>query len=162
MVVRLLAVVVVAGSLALIAWVVLASAYPAAHGPVYSVVAVRGELARDPHAWVGQVVRLRARAELCPPEIADAGVGCGPAHPVLAPPEAADVAEPLPLVPGPGAPLTFLRHFPPLASLLPAPQQIVWGAVWVYRVRLSVAACDAYQPPPCYAAQLLDAAPGAL
>lgn len=161
MAVRFLAFLVAVSGLAIVAWVTLASAYPAAHGPVYSVARVRGQLARDPRAWVGRVVRLRARAELCPAEIADEGAGCGPAHPVLAPPDAADAAEPLPLAAVPDPPLpALLRRLPPLAGMLPAPQRVDWGSVAVYRVRLATAVCDPYQPPPCYAAQLLAGAPG--
>jgi hypothetical protein len=54
----------------------------------------------------------------------------------------------------------FVRRLPVVDHLLPALQVVDWGSVSIYRVRLSVATCDAYQPPPCYAARLLDAAPG--
>lgn len=128
--------------------------------PVYSVATLRADLAREPRAWVGRTVRVRARPEICPREIEDEGMGCGSWRPTLVPPTVSDPGDFLLLVRGPGDPLlTTLRRLPALGRLLPAPQVVNWGAVAVYRVRLRVAGCDPYEPPPCYVAALLDPAP---
>jgi hypothetical protein len=51
----------------------------------------------------------------------------------------------------------------PLAGLLvPTPQQIRWGALTTYRVRLHAAPATICASTPCYEALLLDVGPGSL
>jgi hypothetical protein len=128
--IRILTLLRITIGLAAAAWAAHASVQSTSQGPVYSLAEVRGQLTRDPQEWLGRIVRVRARAQLCPPEIADAGVGCSPWHPVLAPLEASDPTEPLPLVRGSGFSLSaFVRRLTLLDYLLPGLQVVDWGSV---------------------------------
>jgi hypothetical protein len=61
-----------------------------------------------------------------------------------------------------GAVLSFARRIPVLSSMLPDPQVLHWEVVYTYRVRLRAGPFPFCGIGPCYAALLLDAAPGAL
>jgi hypothetical protein len=155
-----------AGALVLAGCAALAMMRPTSQDPVYSVSTLRADLRRDPEAWVGRTVRVRAIAQVCEvcggQQVRLPGTGTDAAGSLplmlLMPAEATGGAEPLPLVIAPGSPrLEFLRHVPLLDHLVPAPQTIQWAVVAVYRVQLRVAICAAGVPPPCYATVVLDA-----
>jgi hypothetical protein len=151
----------VVSALALAVGGMLSALRPPEQGPVYSVAAVQAGLAQDAGAWVGRTVRARGMVLFSGCLSWDAG-GSAPC------PDASvylldqDGAHLLPVVAGQSDPLlAALRRLPLAGRLVPAPQQIRWGALTTYRVRLSAAPTTLCGTPPCYAAQLLDTAPAA-
>jgi hypothetical protein len=128
--------------------------------PVYTLAALRASLERDPSAWLGRTVRMRAipalrwcfvwttpspSCQLWEPALVGTGTGA---------------AEPLPLAWGSApAPLAYLRRVPVLGALAPPPQAIRWGAPGIYRVQLHATTCFAPGMSPCYEAMVLDSSP---
>lgn len=130
------------------------------HGPVYSVAELRAQLAHDPRGWVGRTVRVRGRATACAIRIDRGYFRCMPRQPRLDDPSTDATTEPLLLAwADPGPVLTAMRRVPLLGNLLPAPQQVDWGAVVTYRVQLRTATRGSCGGTACYEALVLDAAP---
>jgi hypothetical protein len=133
-----------------------------AGGMVYTVAQVQAHLVGDAPAWVGRAVRVHALAEPCPAwGSPHAPLHCREPEPVLVDPAGADLADPLPLVVGPGSPLLAALRRLPLAGgwvpTLPAPP---WEVLRTYRVRLQAATGSSCDATACFAALLLDVAPG--
>jgi hypothetical protein len=124
-------------------------------GPVYTVAQVQAHLERAPTAWLGRTVRVRGWVDGCPgSSTADVLPECWGRTLYYLTDATAPATEPLVVVKGDRGPL--------LGALLSAPQTLHWGADASYRVQLQPApAAGCYPTPPCYAALLLDAAPGA-
>jgi hypothetical protein len=132
-----------------------------ASGPVYTVAALRAQLAHDPDAWVGRTLQVRALASVCTAWLwAPHASPCLNWAPALTDP--ADGAEALPLVIGAAPPLlAFLRRLPLIGPGAPAPQEPRWNLIATYRIQLHAASCGPSDRRPCYSALLLDAAPDA-
>jgi hypothetical protein len=126
---------------------------------VYSVLALKAALARQPRTWAGRTVLVRGIAvgllgpgcvpgAWCEAGLVDAGMPL-------------DTSTVLPLKLQSAAPLvTLLRRMPPLARFMPAPQALRWGRPATYRIQIHLQPAAACAAPPCYDALLLDA-PGA-
>jgi hypothetical protein len=165
--IRTLVVLAALGSLA-VACVILAVVPHAGQEPVYSVAALSADLRREPAAWVGRTVRVRAIAEVCTvcggwQPVQPSGPGTDTAAPLpptlLKSAEGTGATAAIPIVIAPGSPPpAFLRQIPLLDRLVAAPHTVQWSVVAVYRVQLCAAGCAAGLPPQCYAAVLLDAA----
>jgi hypothetical protein len=141
--------------------VVAAGGSQAAQGPVHTVADLRERLIAQPAAWVGRTVRVRGIVLFSGCLAWDAGGGapCPDSSVYLLDQDGAHL---LPVVVGKPDPLLAAwRRLPLAGKLVPAPQQIQWGALTTYRARLSAAPTTLYATPPCYAAQLLDIAPAA-
>jgi hypothetical protein len=143
----------------------LARAMSGGNGPVLAAPAVADALARDPHAWLGRVVRVRGSVVGI-----DFGTceGLCPAWPqgaylALSGNQGMYRSPALPLRPGGEDPVLGLaRRIPLLGTLVPPAQRLTID-VAVYRVRLQAAQCVTGGPPAaqgrCFVAVLLDAAP---
>jgi hypothetical protein len=123
---------------------------------------VHAALTQQPASWIGRTVKVRGILEgpfvfcgatrPCPPPtlgLIDAeNESIGPDHylPVLAGP--------------PVQPWAFLRRLPALSRFLPAPQQLHFGLMALYRVRLQAAPdlCSRNHDILCYEGIVLDAA----
>jgi hypothetical protein len=129
-------------------------------GPVYTVAALRAQVAQDPEAWMGRTVQVRALASVCTAWLTAAHVSpCLNWRPALTDPH--DDGDALPLVSGPvPPPVALLRRLPLIGQMAPAPQSPRWDGMDVYRVQLHALSCGPPQQPECYEALLLDAAPG--
>ena len=130
-------------------------------GPVYSVAALNTRLARDPEAWAGKIVRIRAIAEPCPAwGSPHSPLHCTTIRPDLVDLNGPDLSEPLLLVVSPEDRLLTLIHQVPILSRIvppvPAPR---WEDLRTYRVRLRAAPAGSCSSPPCYEAVLVDATP---
>lgn len=136
--------------------------------PVYSVAALRAGLLRSPGRWVEHTVRVRGVADSRCQTGSGAGLP-GRGQPVcsawradLQDPAGARATAEVSLLLAPPALLTALRRLPLARWLVGAPQQIQWGTLSTYRVRLQAAPPAMCATPPCYAALLLDAVPDGL
>jgi hypothetical protein len=131
-------------------------------GAVYTVAQLQGRLAHHPGAWVGWAVRVRALAEPCPAWGSPHGpLHCREPEPVLVDPAGTDLADPLPLVVGPGSPLlAALRRLPLAGGWVPALPSPAWDVLNTYRVRLQAAPGSNCDAATCFAALLLDVTPG--
>lgn len=128
-------------------------------GPVLSVHAiVEAAPARDPH-WLDTPRLVRAIATRC-----SARLGRGERTPCIDPqPSLIDASnsgvDALPLgwaAPSPWR--AFLRRIPLLGTMVTAPQQVRWGTVATYLVRVRPAPCTVGGTLSCYWALLVDAA----
>jgi hypothetical protein len=154
-----------------------------AGGPTYTVGEVEAGLQKDPAAWLGRTIRLRASALPFPaPCRGPTQAACGGSYWLVKQSSLVDslasnqdgyggwsVAEvdqlfsqPAPvsllLYPEPDRLLATLRRVPWLGGLLPRPQPVFGGVI--YRVRLRLAERDAHCGyGPCYWAILADAGP---
>jgi hypothetical protein len=127
--------------------------------PVYSVVELHANLTRRPAAWVGRIVWVQglAVASGCQTWPAPEGTDCRDWRQGIADPRRVEV---LPLAEGvPNPLLAILRRVPLLSTVMPPPQQLRWGAVTTYRVRVRLAPASSCSILPCYEVVLLDAAP---
>lgn len=126
-------------------------------GLVYSVEEVTAQLERNPAAWVGRDVHIRAVAEPCPAwGSPHSPLHCKSSRPILADPDGADLSEPLPLVVNPESPLlAFVRTLPLPAWLAPPPATPTWERVRTYRVRLRPTAVQGCGAARCFEALLL-------
>lgn len=131
--------------------------------PEYTLAALLGNLQRDPHGWLGQVVRVRAIVTGTPHWVSAPGsltrvadmtqlrlVDVGGMGAVVSVPLLLSQADPL---------VAALRQLPLAGPALPSVQQPRWGESAVYRIqlrRIAHPARGAY-----YDAVLVDAAPGA-
>lgn len=124
-------------------------------GPIYSVALARAAIARQPNAWVGRTIRLRAIA------FPLAGTGCPQVQPMCAAvlltdsASGLDDAATLRAYPGPTDALwQLVRRLPLGDRFVPAGPAIDWAVPAIYRVRFvsqPFAVCTA----PCLAAQIL-------
>ena len=106
---------------------------------VYTVAEVQAKLAHDPEAWLHRTLRVRgiAVAAGCAGQTPDSTSLCGPPHFSLSDADPSGGPARLTLVWAGGSPLlTALRRLPLLGRFAPAPQEIRWEVVAVYRVRL--------------------------
>jgi hypothetical protein len=128
---------------------------------VYTVAQLRAHLHRDPAAWVGRTLWVRGRIAGCPGILPPAAQSvCREWDRYYLTDTAAPATEPLPVErENPDPLLAALRRLPLGGRLLPAEQQIHWGMLTTYRVRVRVAPALVCRRPPCYEALLLDAAP---
>jgi hypothetical protein len=141
--------------------VAIAAGSQVTQGPLYSVAQVQARLADDPHAWVGRTVQVRGLAVGClASRSAPPLLSCGRWPAYLLDSDSAGAGGSLPLA---WASQDGLRAFwlrvAPVGGLLPPPQTPRWGMPATYRVQLRATACSL---APCYAAILLDDAPGPL
>lgn len=127
--------------------------------PVYSLAAIRAQLAQQPQAWVGQTVAVRAVVAPCPWWGGAARLRhCAGRQLVLFGEPAGVPADPLPLVRPPSHPLlAVLRALPLVGALLPAPPLLQLGAAATYRVRLRATAVKGCGAGTCVEAVLLAA-----
>lgn len=144
--------------LALVTTSALRSAFGTDARTVYTVAALREQLRRHPAALLDRTVRVRGVAHVAYAGCVDTvnSADCTARRFALfdATPT---VDAAITLTPESPAPLrAALRHWPPLATLLPAPQQLVFGSPAVYRVLVRQAVC-AGERAPCYEAALVDA-----
>ena len=132
--------------------------------PVYPIEDVQRRLLREPHAWLGQVVRVRAIARVCIVPMSGPGSPCRERHPVLAAIAGADGAAALPLLPaaGPSPIVAFALRILARVRLAPELQRARWGVMSVYTVQLRSVACVADLPPPCSGAVMLGVTSGVL
>jgi hypothetical protein len=127
--------------------------------PVYSVAAVRAQLARDPHVWTGRAVRVQGLT-VSPDCIERESVLCARRSPYTA-----NIVDPvegsfLPLTQVAATPLlAVLRRLPLARDLVPAAPTLYWGTRATYWVRLRAAPAGSCALAPCYEAVLLDVAP---
>jgi hypothetical protein len=132
-----------------------------AGGAAYTVARLRAQLHQDPAAWVGRTLWVRGRIGGCPgipPPAAQSA--CQEWDRYYLTDTAAPATEPLPVELGnPGPLLAALRRLPLAGRLLPGEQQIRWGLLASYRVRVRAAPALVCRRPPCYEALLPDAAP---
>ena len=146
---------------------------------VYSVADVRAGLARDPHAWAGQTVLIRAdvigswfpvrwvSATASRPSAGRTGlvqllISLPQPGGVLVDNSTQPPALGLPLAFAPeDQVLSFLRRLPWIGRFAPGPQRLSVdpGQPAVYRVRIQVAPAGSCVHRPCYEALLLDSAP---
>jgi hypothetical protein len=147
-------------ALILVAVGVAIAASPRAPETVYSVAALRNGVTAAPARWSGRTVLVRGIA------IGLYGPNCAPgswcAFGLLDPGAPLDDTTVLRLQPQvAGALIATLRRAPGVSQLLPAPQELRWGRLAVYRVqiqRLPAASCPTHR---CYRVVLPDApAPG--
>jgi hypothetical protein len=127
--------------------------------PVYAVAAVQARLGGSPAAWVGRIVGVRGVAgrSYCQSWPSPESISCqgwGPS--ILIDPGRLTLLPPTLGAPNPL--LAPLHRLPLTGHLVQAPQQIRWGALATYHVRLRAAPTRVCGTPPCYAAVLLDAA----
>lgn len=126
---------------------------------VIAIGVLQRQLTRDPAAWVGRTLVVRARA-VAKHWWLDRHSGGIATLVSLVDPAATDRTDGLPLARGPADPvLATLRWLPLLGRLAPAPQRPRWGTPAFYRVRLQTlpgSSCAS-----CYEALLLDADPSA-
>jgi hypothetical protein len=143
---------------------VMALSRPVSHDPVYSVAAVRANLAHDARDWVGRTILVRGGLTTC---MAIPSEGYGPCaalvpdswQPSRVDPSSPAEIEPLPVTrAGLDPRLTRLRRVPLLGELMPAPQVLHWGAISPYRVQLRAIANSPCGAGICFEAVLLDAA----
>jgi hypothetical protein len=88
---------------------------------------------------------------------------CMTSRPALQDPSASSIEAALPLGVVPQSRwLATMRRLPLIGLLVPTPQQIRWGALTTYRVRLRAAPATICASTPCYEALLLDVGPGSL
>ena len=127
--------------------------------PLYSLAAMRAQLARQPQAWVGKTVAIRAIVAPCPWWGGTARLRhCGGRQLVLFGDSAGVPADPLPLVRPPShSLLAALRALPLVGALLPAPPLLHWGAAARYRIRLRPAVVTGCGTGTCFEAVLLAA-----
>jgi hypothetical protein len=138
---------------------VLTISRPLDHRPVYSVAALRSQLAEDPEGLVGRTLLVRGVAVTGDCAFIPEEVGCGVPQLSLRDPDPATARYGLDLALGPVSPLpAFMRHMPLVGAFLPAPQAIHWGVVATYRARI-LAPSDTRCGSACAVVVLLDAAP---
>lgn len=149
----------------------------ATSSPVYTVAALRADLARQPAAWLDRPLRVRAiarrpfRGQARPLRVLQIAAACSEAlapaqaspclllQPDLIDPGAQDDASALPLTPGPLSPLVALLHRVPfIDAVAPMSQEPRWGALAVYRIELHALPCSSAPQSCAYEALLLDAA----
>ncbi len=137
-------------------------ASPRASDAIYTVAAVRTGLEHAPGAWVNRTVRVRAiLAQDCNVDLYPLDQVCRTLQPALFDADATPGAAPFPVVIAPLPPhLLFLRHFPLVDQLVPAPQYLQWGTAAVYRVQFRAEAHPKCHATTCYEALLPDVAPG--
>lgn len=140
--------------------VVIAMALPRGPAAVYTVAALRSDVASRPAAWLGQAVLVRGVA------IGIYGPNCAPgawcAFGLVDPDVPISDATILQLQPGAANPLlATLRRAPALDRFIPAPQRLYWGQVAVYHLQIEPAPAAGCATRPCYRVVLPDApAPG--
>jgi hypothetical protein len=126
-----------------------------ADGPVYTVAALDALLTNHPTAWINQTVRVRARPAACLLRMDAPGSPCREWQPILVDATPGQRANALPLAWSNASRLVvFLRRLPLLGSIVPAPQQLRWSALAIYRVRVQAKMCGPAQQPPCFEALL--------
>jgi hypothetical protein len=125
--------------------------------PIYTVTALRQQLARDPDTWAGRTVLLRGQVLGCGSSYGIEQQQCAPAYLVEVAASGEVASMPLDLA-GPDRLRSLLRRLPLLGRLVPA-QALQWGALVTYRVRLRAGPDTACAPLPCLGALLLDSSP---
>jgi len=157
----------VLAALALVVAIIMATGQrPTPAGAVYTVAQARAGLARNPRAWVGRTILVRALVIRCrlvegcvalPPGIPRVGFVDG--IPIIEMPRAAVLSQALPLQVGEDPFRSFLRRIPLLHGVIPAPRQLSPAHPATYRVRLIVetpcAAANSHAS--CVVASLIDA-----
>lgn len=127
--------------------------------PVSAMDVLRADVARDPHAWLGRSLRVRASyTERCAQWSSTAATGCVRWQDGLVGAGDSAVAAPLPVV-WERAPVlaSLLRRVPIMARFVPAPQPVYWGVPRVYSVRLAMHPCPQGGNGGCLEAALVDA-----
>jgi hypothetical protein len=127
---------------------------------VYSLAQIDAHLAQQPERWMGRTLRLWALAQPCPNWGSPLNpIHCSALQTVLVDPDDSALDPPLPLAAGSGDQLLgLLRTMPMLGRWLPV-QRLAWEHPATYHVRLHATQAGSCRPPPCYEAELLDAAP---
>lgn len=158
-----------AAALALAAGGLVAALHSAgAFSAVYSVAALRAELARHPDAWTGRSVLVRGTVTGFMP--GSYPVAARQLPPGFLPIAAMLVDDPgatkpfggLPIALAPeDAALSFLRRLPVVGRFAPRAQTFHWDSAAVYRVRMQAAPHGVCGRAHCYEAVLLDARPTA-
>jgi hypothetical protein len=133
-------------------------------GTVYSVAAVNAHLAQDPGLWLGRTIQVRGEIEPCT-IIQRGDRSC----PVLAsdPGEidrldqsTSPIGNPIPVGRAGLDPVrSVLRWVPLLGRLVSSPQELHWGVVATYTVRLAAIPDSMCGASACVEARLLDSAP---
>jgi hypothetical protein len=134
-------------------------------GTVYSVAAVDAHPARDPNVWLGRTIQVRGEIVPC---IVIPSVGSGPCAVLVSgsgPGEGMSQSlsmsdDTLSATRAGLDPFrTLVRRVPLLGRLAPAPQELHWGVVATYRVRLAVVPDSICGTGECVEARLLDSSP---
>ncbi|HWE60118.1 MAG TPA: hypothetical protein VHB98_00250 [Chloroflexota bacterium] len=136
--------------------------YSQTRTPVYSVGRIRAVLTQDPKAWIGRTVLVRGILQ-GPFVFCGATRPCPPAVLGLIDGENESVApdQLLPVAAGSPVPLwAVLRRVPLAGTLLPAPQQMRFGLMTTYQLRLRAAPalCGGNTGLLCYEGVVVDAA----
>ncbi len=152
-------------TLALVATVAATATRPAPVATVYTVAQVRAGLARNPGAWVGRTILVRAlimqcrRVEGCsaiPTGIPRMGLVDG--IPIIEMPRATVLSQSLPLQIEQDPLRAFLRRAPLLDRVVSPPRRLSLAQAATYPVRLVVLTPCAVESSrqPCIAALLTD------
>jgi hypothetical protein len=130
---------------------------------VYGVLDAQRLTDQPVSAWGRRPILVRGRLVLCQPIAMEGDRPCAILVPDTCPATGLDCPLPagrfaIPLLPAGSNPLLArLRAVPLLGSLLPGPQEQLWGKVATYRVQMDLVPESLCGTRPCVEAQLVDA-----